>query len=171
MVAHSNSETPIPSAGKGEGGLFVVGHGASAGGVLALRQFFSRIGPDCGMAFVVILHMSAQHESNLPALLQTKTNLPVTQVNAAVKVEPNHIYLISPNNYLVMADGHMRLTEPQLLRGSHTSIDLFFRTLADAYGKNSVSVLPVRHRYGWYPGLAADQGRGRFCRRRGSRRS
>jgi len=93
------------------------------------------------MAFVVILHMSAQHESNLPALLQAQTKIPVTQVNAAVRVEPNHVYVISPNHYLVMADGHIRLTEPRLLRGSHTSIDLFFRTLADAYGKNAIAVL------------------------------
>jgi two-component system, chemotaxis family, CheB/CheR fusion protein len=141
MVDHSNNETPLPPAARGEGGPFVVGIGASAGGVLALRQFFSRVVPDCGMAFVVILHMSPQHESNLPALLQSQTNLPVTQVNAAVKVEPNHIYVISPNNYLVIADGHIRLTEPQLLRGGHTSIDLFFRTLADAYGKNAIAVL------------------------------
>src|SRR5690348_10034339 len=107
MVDHSNTETPFPSAGRSEGWPFVVGIGASAGGVLALRQFFSQVGPDCGMAFVVILHMSAQHESNLPALLQSQTKLPVTQVNAAVKVEPNHIYVIPPSNYLVMADGHI----------------------------------------------------------------
>src|SRR5437868_808589 len=110
MVDHSNSEISPPSSGKSEGGFFVVGIGASAGGVLALRQFFSRVEPDCGMAFVVILHMSAQHESNLPALLQSQTHLPVTQVNAAIKVEPNHIYVIPPSNYLVMGDGHIRLT-------------------------------------------------------------
>ena len=53
------------------------------------------------MAFVVIQHLSPQHESNLPALLQSQTTVPVTQVNEEVSVAPNHIYVIPPNKYLL----------------------------------------------------------------------
>jgi two-component system CheB/CheR fusion protein len=122
-------------------GFFVVGIGASAGGVSALRQFFSHVEPDSDMAFVVIQHLSRQHESNLPSLLQSQTSVPVTQVNEEVNLEPNHIYVIPPTKYLVLADGRIRLTEPELMRGSHTSIDLFFRTLGDAYGKDAIAIL------------------------------
>jgi two-component system CheB/CheR fusion protein len=121
--------------------FFVVGIGASAGGIQALRQFFSHVAPNGGMAFVVILHLSPQYESNLPALIQNQTSLAVTQVREAVKVEPDHVYVIPPSKYLVMLDGMIRLTEPERPRGTHTSIDLFFRTLADAYGKDSVAIL------------------------------
>jgi two-component system CheB/CheR fusion protein len=93
------------------------------------------------MAYVVILHLSAAHESSLPELLQARTSIPVTQVTEPVKVEPNHVYVIPPLKYLVMADGMIRLTDPQRSRGAHTSIDLFFRTLADAHGKDGVAIL------------------------------
>ncbi|MBV8773491.1 MAG: hypothetical protein JO166_14355, partial [Deltaproteobacteria bacterium] len=121
--------------------FFVVGIGASAGGVSALREFFSHVEPDSKMAFVVIQHLSPRHESNLPALLQSQTTVTVTQVTKEVKVEPNHIYVIPPSKYLMLADGSIRLTEPEKMRGGHASIDLFFRTLADAYGKYAIAIL------------------------------
>ena len=119
----------------------VVGIGASAGGIAALRHFFSRVSADSGLAFVVILHLSPQHESNLAAVLQTHTKIPVTQVNETVRVQPDHVYVIPPNKYLVIEDGNIKLTEPERVRGGHSSIDLFFRTLADAYGKDAVGIV------------------------------
>ncbi|MBV8359940.1 MAG: chemotaxis protein, partial [Deltaproteobacteria bacterium] len=136
FLADSDSKPPH----EGEG-FFVVGIGASAGGIAPLREFFSKVRRDSGMAYVVILHLSAAHESSLPELLQARANIPVTQITGPVKVEANHVYVIPPLKYLVMADGMIRLTDPQRMRGAHTSIDLFFRTLADAYGKNAFAIL------------------------------
>ena len=51
----------------------VVGIGASAGGIGALKKFFEHLPSDSGMAFVVILHLSEQHESNLAEILQKTT--------------------------------------------------------------------------------------------------
>src|SRR5262249_52825277 len=121
--------------------FFVVGIGASAGGITPLRQFFNNVRADSGMAYVVISHLSATHESNLPALLRSNIAVPVTQVTEAVRVEANHVYVIPPSKYLALMDGLIRLTEPERPRGAHTSIDLFFRTLADAYGRNAIAIL------------------------------
>ncbi len=66
----------------------VVGIGASAGGVAVLQQFFEGMPPETGLAFVVVMHLSPEHESNLPAILQAKTAMPVIQVTEAVKVRP-----------------------------------------------------------------------------------
>ena len=38
--------------------LYIVAIGASAGGLLALQQFFENMPADTGMAFVVIQHLS-----------------------------------------------------------------------------------------------------------------
>jgi two-component system, chemotaxis family, CheB/CheR fusion protein len=136
-----HDEKTSSSAIRSDGNLFVAGIGASAGGIAPLREFFSKVNEDSGIAYVVVLHLSPQHESNLPALLQSKTTLPVTQVTEALKVEPNHVYVIPPLKYLVMSDGMIKLTDPERSRGQHTSIDLFFRTLADAYGKDAAAIL------------------------------
>src|SRR5580658_9037213 len=120
--------------------LFVVGLGASAGGIKPLTEFFSEMAPDGDIAYVVILHLSPEHESNLSALLQSRTTMAVTQVTTTLKVEPNHIYVIPPSKYLVMEDGVIKPTEPEPPRGAHT-IDLCFRTLAEAYGRNAIGIL------------------------------
>jgi len=121
--------------------FITVGLGASAGGISALKQFFAAMPADSGMAFVVILHLSPRHESNLPAILQSETKMPVTQITEAVKVEPNHVYVIPPNRNLAMTDGLIKLTQSERRSGPRVAIDMFFRTLADARGKNSVCVI------------------------------
>ncbi|MBF6595245.1 MAG: hypothetical protein IVW51_12495 [Thermaceae bacterium] len=74
--------------------LIMVGIGASAGGISALREFFGRMPSDTGMAFVVIPHLSEDPESNLAEILQSQTAMPVSQLNETVRVEPNHVYVI-----------------------------------------------------------------------------
>jgi len=141
MSEATGADAQSRQSGPGQGGCLVVGIGASAGGIAALRQFFGRVTAGSGLTFVVILHLSPQHESNLAALLQTHTKIPVTQVNETVRVQPDHVYVMPPNKYLVMEDGDIKLTDPERARGGHSSIDLFFRTLADAYGKDAVAIV------------------------------
>ncbi len=119
----------------------VVGLGASAGGIAPLQQFFADMPADSDLAFVVVMHLSPEHESNLAAVLQQKTAMPVTQVTGPVKVLRNQIYVIPPNNQLMFEDGHLLLIEPQQTRGRRITIDLFFRTLAQSYGQRAVSVI------------------------------
>ena len=44
----------------------IVGVGASAGGIQALKVFFEHVTADSGIAYVVILHLSPHYESQLP---------------------------------------------------------------------------------------------------------
>jgi CheB methylesterase/Crp-like helix-turn-helix domain len=73
----SGAEMIEPHAGQD---FLVVGIGASAGGIQALREFFARVPAESGMAYVVILHLSPDHDSQLAAVLQSTTPMPVTQV-------------------------------------------------------------------------------------------
>ncbi len=138
------SETPAEYSGEkvsDKKKFLTVGIGASAGGIKALKEFFAAMPSDSGMAFVVILHLSQEHESHLAQILQSNTKMPVTQVTETVKVEPNKVYVIPPAKGLAMVDGVIKLTEPSRIKGRRVPIDLFFRTLADAYGKNGIAVV------------------------------
>lgn len=121
--------------------FLVVGLGASAGGVKALQEFFSTMPPNSGMAFVVILHLSPEHESSLAQILQSKTAMPVIQVNETHKVEPDHVYVIPPNRQLELVDGVVRCTDLVEHKGARVAIDVFFRTLAEAYERNAVCIV------------------------------
>jgi two-component system CheB/CheR fusion protein len=119
----------------------VVGIGASAGGLDALKRFFSKVPVDSGMAYVVIVHLSEEHESVLAEILQGSCAVPVSQVTERQRVEPNHVYVIPPTENLQMLDGEIVLSPRNKTAGRQLPIDLFFRTLADAYGKDAFAVV------------------------------
>ena len=56
--------------------FLVVGIGASAGGINALKDFFRNVPADSGMAYVVILHLSPDHDSQLAEVLQQSSQIP-----------------------------------------------------------------------------------------------
>ena len=91
----------------------VVGLGASAGGIAVLQQFFTDMSPESGLAFVVVMHLSPEHESNLANIIQQKTTMPVEQVSEPLKVKPNHVYVIPPNKQLAFEEGMLQLFDPQ----------------------------------------------------------
>lgn len=126
-------------AGKKE--TLIVGLGASAGGLEPLKMFFESLPEDPGMTFIVIMHLSPEHKSNLAELLQSHTRLNVQQVTGKTELKPNHIYIIPPNKLLAVGDNHLELQEPKKGRHQPEVIDLFFRSLAEAKGPNSVSVI------------------------------
>jgi two-component system CheB/CheR fusion protein len=119
----------------------VVGIGASAGGLKALLTFFEQMPSDCGMAFVVIMHLSPKHESNADKILQNVTRMPVLQVTQPVPIERNHVYVIPPAMDLSMNDGYLRLLKPTRERGPQVAIDLFFRALADVHHTHAVGIV------------------------------
>ena len=138
-------DTPPPndaSSGAPDGGaLVVVGLGASAGGVEALKAFFAGLPEVDGVAFVAVLHLPSDEESRLAAILQRDLPLPVTQVTEAVALEPGHVYVIPPGKNLLASDGRLVLEPIEEDRVRRRPVDHFFRTLAGAYGERAVGVV------------------------------
>ena len=84
----------------------VVGLGASAGGITALQQFFTRADPSVDAAYVVILHLSPDHDSRLAEVVQAVTPMPVTKVTEQVEILRAHEHreLIAPGDAEAGAD-------------------------------------------------------------------
>ncbi|CAD6513077.1 CheR family methyltransferase [Paraburkholderia sabiae] len=119
----------------------IVGIGASAGGLSALREFFEALPAHTSMAFVVIVHLAPDHESNLASLLQKATDMPVLEVTSATPIEPDHVYLIAPSLELTMVDDYLRVAPKQPEDGRRAAIDLFFRTLAEVHRERAIGVV------------------------------
>jgi two-component system CheB/CheR fusion protein len=138
----SKSKSQNGSAKKREHDDFlIVGIGASAGGIQALKTFFGSVPADSGAAYVVILHLSPEHESHLAEVLQTNARISVTQVTERVKVEPNHVFVVSPNQSLAMADGHIVVSPVKTIEERRAPVDIFFRTLAETHHEQAVCVV------------------------------
>ena len=93
------------------------------------------------MAFVLIQHLEAEHESMLRQLLSKVTEMPVTEVRKATRVEPNHVYVIPANADLSLKGESLRVSNRKAPAGRHLPIDHFFRTLAETHGHLAIGVV------------------------------
>jgi two-component system, chemotaxis family, CheB/CheR fusion protein len=121
--------------------LPMVGLGGSAGGIAALQAFFEATPAETGLAFVVVMHLAADHESMLAPILQRATRMPVHQVRDSARVEANHVYVIPPGKTIASANGYLQCTDITPDRGRRVAVDLFFRTLADTHGPRAAAIV------------------------------
>ncbi|MCP4351022.1 MAG: hypothetical protein GY795_36610 [Desulfobacterales bacterium] len=118
--------------------FFIVGIGASAGGLEAYETFFRNMPEKNGMAFILVCHLDPKHVSIMPQLLQKYTEMRVFQAEDGMKVQPDSVYIIPPNKNMGILHKTIQLVEPC---GSRLPIDFFFRTLAEDQGRNAVCII------------------------------
>lgn len=105
----------------------VVGIGASAGGLEALKVLLENLTDSTGMAFVIIQHLAPNQVSLLTEILSRSTQMTVHKATQGVKVEPNHVYVIPPDNSMTIEGDALQLHP----RGQdQKGIDTFFASLA-----------------------------------------
>jgi two-component system CheB/CheR fusion protein len=119
----------------------VVGVGGSAGGIEAFTQMLRALPGDTGMAFVFVLHMARRHESILSEILARATPMPVSEVDRAMAVEPNRVYVISPGTVLVLKDGVLVPSVHGGAPGPAKSIDHFLISLAAELEHQAIGVV------------------------------
>jgi two-component system, chemotaxis family, CheB/CheR fusion protein len=118
----------------------VVGIGASAGGLPAFKAFLAHIPPQTDIAFVLIQHLSPDHESVLVSLLAPHTAMPVVEARDGVRVEPDHVYVIAPGTNLSFDRGVLRVVS-QVEGVLRHPIDIFLLSLAESEGENTAAVI------------------------------
>jgi two-component system CheB/CheR fusion protein len=119
----------------------VVGVGASAGGLEAFKKLLQAMPPDTGIAFVFIPHLDPSHQSLMAEQLARWTSMPVAEAQDAMRVEPNHVYVIPPNKYVRLADRGLFLDQPVKQRGIRMPIDYFFRSLAEVQREQAICII------------------------------
>lgn len=117
----------------------MVGIGASAGGLDALRRFFRNMAADSGMAFVVIQHLDPTHESIMADIIGKETAMNVVQIDHNMRLQPNCVYVIRPNKVLTLQNGV--LSSPTESRGCRRPIDTFFRSLAKSSQERAIAII------------------------------
>ena len=133
-----DSEREIPAL---QPDFFVVGVGASAGGLEALEELFREVPVDSGMAFVVVQHLSPNFKSIMDELLGRVTEIPIQVIHNNAQLKPNVIYVLPENHDVICAGGHLLLNERTLGGALSFPIDQFFRSLADDFGWRSVAIV------------------------------
>jgi two-component system CheB/CheR fusion protein len=122
-------------------GIRVIGIGASAGGVEALKTLFGNMPSDTGMAFLVVMHLAPDRDSLLAEILGHSTHMPVVQATDGVDVLADHVYVIMPGTVLSFADGRLGVVGAAVPHRQPNPVDLLFSSLAVALGDKAVGIV------------------------------
>jgi two-component system CheB/CheR fusion protein len=120
----------------------VIGIGASAGGIDAFHSFFNHMPSDCGMAFVMILHLPAAHKSMLTEILTRWTSMPVIEAADGVRIQPNQVYVPPPHSVVTLIDGHIHV-EARSAQSDRVfrPIDGFFDSLGSVLRERAIGIV------------------------------
>lgn len=121
--------------------LTVVGIGASAGGLEALRELVTNLPKGMPASLLVAQHLSPSHSSMLPDLLMTHTEMTVVAAKDGAALKPGHVYITPPNFDLGVELGKIVLSRTDDAAGPHPSVDHMFGSMAAAYGEHAIGVV------------------------------
>lgn len=120
---------------------YVIGIGASAGGLEALKEFFDNVPPNIQHSFVIIQHLSPDYKSLMTELLAKNTKLPIYEVANGMKVQPGSIYLIPAKKNMTIRDKTLYLVDKPIGHDLNLPIDIFFNSLAEDMGVKAIGVV------------------------------
>jgi two-component system, chemotaxis family, CheB/CheR fusion protein len=121
--------------------FYVVGIGASAGGLEAIEQFFSQMPVESNIAFVIIQHLSPDYKSYMSELLSRYTDMNVFQIENEMEIMPGCVYLNPPKYAVKISKGRFILVDQEPLQKINLSIDFFFDSLAQNLGEKVIGII------------------------------
>lgn len=128
--------------------FFVIGIGASAGGLSAINAFFQHLPKDCPHAFVVVQHLADDYKSMMPELLGKQTALPVQEVTNELLLQRGHVYLIPPGHNIAFDSHSVSSSDPRFILspktpkpGLNLPIDFFLTSLAQVACSRAIGII------------------------------
>ncbi len=122
--------------------FIIVGIGASAGGLSALRQLLPGLPEEPDMAYLIVHHAAADQPTHLPELLATSTSMPVTLLDQDTVLEAAQVYVLAPGHGVAGIDGRRIVLSDNVVPNTvpHT-VDALFAALAAANGDHSIGIV------------------------------
>lgn len=120
---------------------FIVGIGASAGGLEALSDLIRLLPDDLGVPYIVVQHLSPTHRSMMVPLLARETSMMVKDVEDGEVPLPNVIYVTPANWNIILKDGVMRLLVPGKTVLPKPSATSLFNSMAEEKGEDAIGVV------------------------------
>ena len=140
-AAEPAAKQPVRRSNQVDDNLIIVGIGASAGGLEALRGLLSGLPTDVNIAYVIAQHLHPTHRSMLIDLLRAHTKLEVVEAKNREPVCAGRVYVTPPGCNVSIANGRMKLTKTSREVGPKPSVDQFFTALAENVGERAVGII------------------------------
>ena len=139
------SKVPANSADKlSKSAPFIVGIGASAGGLQSIEKFLQSLPDKTNQSFIIVQHLSPTHKSYMGEILSRSTKIPVVSVEDNVAIKANTIYISSPNKKIEVRNNTIFLTDLELGPNKkilERPIDFFFKSLSENCKSNCCAII------------------------------
>lgn len=119
---------------------YVVGIGASAGGLEAIHDLFDRIPSEIEVSFVLIQHLSSDYKSLLVELVSKHTHMQVIEATENQVVEPSCVYVIPNDKFITIRKGRLHL-EKKGDKVPNNAIDNFLISLAENSRSKAIAII------------------------------
>jgi two-component system chemotaxis response regulator CheB len=119
----------------------VVTIGASAGGVEALTELFSKLPADLPGTVAAVIHRSPIWVSALPAVLGRRAAIPITEAADGEAIQHGRVYLAPADRHLRIERDRFRLHRGPKVHFTRPAVDPLFESAAAAYAAGVVGVL------------------------------
>jgi two-component system, chemotaxis family, protein-glutamate methylesterase/glutaminase len=129
---------PLPGS---DGPSLVIGIGASAGGVEALRAVVAQLPSGFDGAVCVVLHVAPTGKSLLAPILDRATPLETAVALDGERLAAGRVYVAPPDRHLLVEDGRISLSRGPKENGSRPAVDPMLRSLASSYGSRAIAVI------------------------------
>jgi chemotaxis response regulator CheB len=121
---------------------YIVGIGASAGGLEALFSLLPHIKPNGNIAYVIAQHMAHDGHSDLMhKLLSRYAHLEVVLAKDEQRIKSDHIYLIPAGSDGIVSNGCLHLQPPVDGHVSTPSVNVLFQSLAQSLQTYAIGVV------------------------------
>jgi len=121
--------------------LWVIGIGASAGGISSLIKLLSSVPKTLPACFVVVLHLSPDHKSYLAEILGRYAKMTVKEAQNDDLLRAGVVYIAPPNTHVTVVNNRLRLGLEPPLHMHRPSIDMLFESIADAFKKRGIGII------------------------------
>lgn len=129
------------SGGGNKSSQFVVGIGASAGGLGALREFFEALDETPQMAIIIVQHLSADGPKMSQEILSGWSPIPVVTAGDGMEVETDAVYVAPPQTLVTVNKGRLAVRDVEGSGERRRPVDAMLRSVADHYGEAAAGVV------------------------------
>jgi len=119
----------------------VVAIGASAGGLKAFISVLEAVPERAGIAFVLIQHLSPDHESLMAELLGARTHMTVRQIEDKMRIERDCVYVNPPGQDVSLRGNTLSISPHPADRSERLPFDYFLMSLAMERSSRAMCVI------------------------------
>lgn len=121
--------------------FYVIGIGASAGGIEPLVKIVSSVSADINAAVILNQHLPAGTPSNLGKLVERNTKMKVVVVETIEYIEPGNLYVMASGMQYELDGRFLQVEDRNVSDKINHTIDTLFFSLAKVVADKSVGVI------------------------------